>query len=134
MPPKYIGGASRLGPMKAHAGSDQFCLVQVHRAVHAFLQAFDHGLFHLLRLGVVLLQTRESRFPLRQLRIGQGDVLYDRIPLVFVLKLGCMPVKLCRTQELPLRRIEDGTLRDDICQRRRRPFDAEGIPIGPPQA
>ena len=71
-------------------------------------------MFHLLRLGFVLLQANEPRLPLRQFRIGQGDVLDDGIALVFVLKLGSMPFRLRRIQKLLLRGVEDRALRDDI--------------------
>jgi len=91
-------------------------------------------LFHLLCLGLVLLQTHESRFPLRQFGVSQGDVLNDSIALIFFVKLGGMPVNFRGTQELALRRVEDRTLRDDICQRRSRPFDAERVSIGPANA
>jgi hypothetical protein len=43
-------------------------------------------LFHLLRLGFVLLQAHEASFPLRQFGVGQRDVLDDGIALVFVLR------------------------------------------------
>ena len=57
-----------------------------------------------------------------------------RIALVFVLQLGGVPISFRRTQELLLRRIEDRTLRDGIRQRRRRPSDARGYPMGPAES
>jgi hypothetical protein len=78
--------------VKSHPRCDELCFVQIHRAVHAFLQAFGHRLLHLLRLGCVLLQTSESCLPLRQFGIGQRDILDYGIPLVFILQLGSMPL------------------------------------------
>ena len=55
-------------------------------------------MFHLLRLGLVLLQAHESRLPLRQFGVGQGDILDDGIALIFVLKLGSMPLRFRRAR------------------------------------
>ncbi len=90
--------------------------VQVHGAVHAFLQSFRHRLFHLLRLGLVLLQAHEPRLPLRQFSVGQRNVLDDGVALVLVLKLRSAPLNFRSVQELALRRIEYRALRDDIHQ------------------
>src|SRR6202795_3061300 len=78
-----------------------------------------------------MLQGLKSRLPLCQFSIGQRDVLDDGIALVFVLNLGSMPFNFCRMQELPLRRIENRTLCDGVCQCRCGSFDAEGVSIGP---
>src|SRR5260370_21107217 len=115
MAPKDVGVAACLGTMKAYACWGQLCFVQVHGAVHAFVQALSHRLFHFLRLVLVLLQALKSRLPLCQFSVGQRDVLDDGIALVFVLKLGSMPFDFRCMQELALRRIENRTLWDGIC-------------------
>jgi hypothetical protein len=87
-------------------------------------------LFHLLCLGFILLQAHESRLPLGQFRIGQGDILDDRIALIFILNLGSVPFGFRSIRELPLRKVKDRTLDDRIRKSRRRSVDAEGESIG----
>ena len=127
---KHVGISTRLGPMKAHSRRDQFGFVQIRDAVYTFLQALGFYLFHLLRLGVVLLQAHEPRFPLRQFSVGQRDVLDDGIALIFVLELRGVPIRFRRIYELAERRVEDRTLGDDLRQCRRVPFDRERISNG----
>ena len=64
MAAKNVGRPARFGLVKPYTRRAKLGLVQVHRAVHALLQARGYRLFQFSRLGFVVLQARQPRFPL----------------------------------------------------------------------
>ena len=88
--------------------------VEVNGAVHPGLYALGNNLLQFVRFGFILLQADESCFPLGKFGVGDSDVLDDGVTLILILQFGDVPFDLGRFQELALRGVEYGALRNDI--------------------
>src|SRR5215813_3017645 len=94
MSPQNIRRSARFGEPQSYTRCIQFGFVEIGGAVDSFLLPLGNGLLHLSCLRLVLLQAREARLPLAEFSVAHRHVLNHSVSLIFVLKLGSLPLRL----------------------------------------
>src|ERR1700735_1487785 len=98
---KHIGGSLRFGDAQAEACFREASSGAVEFAVDAFFNPIGNCSFHLLDIGIALMQTIEALLPLFKFGVTEDRVLDDLVALVLAAKACCGSLALSGADKSP---------------------------------